>query len=264
VIVVVPARNEARRIGACLAALAAQRGQRFAVIVVLDDCRDETGQIAAEVAAVHRLDLQLLAGPGRGSGAARRTGMELAAGRLLAGGRSDGLIASTDADTRPEHDWLARQLAHVRAGALAIGGLVDLDAEELAALPPGVARRRDAEAPVRLARVRATEPDAEHHHFAGASLAVRADAYRAVGGIDPLGALEDEAFATRLRARGVAITRPADVRVRTSARTNGRSTHGLAADLRIAAWLEANRQADCPNDVMLRARWPRHRHSTRG
>jgi glycosyltransferase involved in cell wall biosynthesis len=243
-IVVVPARDEAKRIGACLRALAAQRlpaGERFAVIVVLDDCHDATAEVAAAAAAAHGLALHPLAGPGRGAGAARRAGMELAAATLLAADRPHGLIASTDADTRPEPDWLARQLAHVRAGAHAIGGLIDLDPDELATLPDGVGARRAAQAALRLARLRASEPHAEHHHFAGASLAVRADVYRRVGGIDPLAALEDEAFAARLRAHGVSIARPADVRVRTSARAHGRSQRGLAVDLDVAAWCERRR-----------------------
>src|SRR6185436_10198226 len=89
-IVVVPARDEAARIGSCLEALAAQRvDEGFAVIVVLDDCRDGTGRVAAEVAAARRLDLRLVPGPGAGAGAARRAGMELAAAQLLAAGRRE-------------------------------------------------------------------------------------------------------------------------------------------------------------------------------
>lgn len=243
-IVVVPARDEAARIGACVDAVATQRlpaGARFAAIVVLDGCSDATGAIAARIAAAHGLELELLEGPGLGAGAARRAGMERAATRLLGAGRPHALIASTDADTRPAPDWLARQLAHLRAGARAIGGLIDLDPDELAALPEGVAARRATQAALRLARLHASDPHAEHHHFAGASLAVRADVYAAVGGIDPLEALEDEAFAARLDAHGVPIVRPADVRVHTSARASGRAPRGLAVDLDVAAWSERRR-----------------------
>ena len=208
---------------------------------MLDDCRDATAAVAAEVAAAHGLALERLVGPGRGAGAARRAGMEHAAARLLAAGCPHGLIASTDADTRPAADWLARQLAHVRSGAHAIGGFVDLDPDELAALPAGVGARRAAQAATRLAQLRATDPDAEHHHFAGASLAVRADVYASIGGIEPWPALEDEAFAARLRANGIPIVRPLDVRVRTSARAGGRSSRGLAVDLDVAAWFERRR-----------------------
>ena len=242
-IVVVPARDEERRIGTCLEALAQQRlpqGERFAVIVVLDDCRDATGAVAKRLATTYGLDLTLLEGPGEGAGAARRVGMDAAAARLTAVAPR-ALIVSTDADTRPAPDWLARQLAHVRAGAQAIGGLIELDAQELSRLPAGLPARREAQAALRLARLRAREPHAEHPHFAGASLAIRADVYASVGGLDPLPALEDEAFAARLHAHGVDILRPLDVRVRTSARASGRSPRGLAVDLDVASWLERRR-----------------------
>jgi hypothetical protein len=169
--------------------------------------------------------------------------MELATGTLLAAGRPDGLVVSTDADTCPEPDWLARQLAYARDGAQAIGGMIDLDPAELALLPPGVDQRRRVQAQRRLVHLHAIDPQAEHHHFAGASLAVRADVYAAVGGLEPLDALEDEAFAARLHACGVPILRPADVRVRTSARADGRCPRGLAVDLDVAAWSERRRYA---------------------
>jgi Glycosyl transferase family 2 len=102
-IVVVPARDEARRIGACIEALAAQTIGRdaFAVIVVLDDCSDDTRAVVDEVARRCRLNVSVIPGPGRGSGPARKLGMDLACERLFADGCGDGLIASTDADSRP-------------------------------------------------------------------------------------------------------------------------------------------------------------------
>ncbi len=52
-----PARDEAERIGACLRALAEQRGvsqDAYEVVVVLDGCRDATRERALEVGASHR------------------------------------------------------------------------------------------------------------------------------------------------------------------------------------------------------------------
>ena len=65
----------------------------------------------------------------------------------------------------------------------------------------------------RLALVHAHTPDAEHHHFAGASMSLTAAAYRRLGGIEPLEALEDEALERALRAHGLR-DRPAAVRAR--------------------------------------------------
>ena len=127
-----------------------------------------------------------------------------------------------------------------RSSAAARGrsrGLIELDE----ALAPDVRGRRERGAATRLRRVRAADPTAAHHHFAGASLGITAEAYRAVGGLEPLRALEDEAFAHRLAAHAVAVIRSPDVRVRTSARRDGRAVRGLAVDLDVAQWLERRR-----------------------
>jgi glucosyl-3-phosphoglycerate synthase len=92
-----------------------------------------------------------------------------------------------------------------------------------------------------LQRVRELEPAAEHHHFSGASIGITAAAYRAAGGLEPLVALEDAAFATRLYNRNVRILRTRDVHVRTSARSHGRAARGLAVDLEVSRWLATRR-----------------------
>ena len=185
--------------------------------------------------------LSLVDGPGQGAGAARRAGMDLAAERLLAQGRDDGLVACTDADSRPAPDWLARQLAHIGAGARAVAGLIELDPDESRRLPAGVIGRRERDAAYRLERVRETDPGAAHHHFAGASIGVTAGVYRAVGGIEPVPALEDAAFAERLTQAGIPVLRAADVRVRTSARADGRAARGLSVDLAVSSWAARRR-----------------------
>lgn len=241
--VVIPARDEEHHIATCLSALGAQTVPRsaFETILVLDACRDATSQVAWRTAQALGLSLSTLEGPGLGAGAARRAGMDAAAARLLALGRDDGLIACTDADSKPAPDWLACQLAHVRGGAQAIAGLVELDPEESGQLPGGVLRRRERDADRRLRSVRRVDPNAAHHHFAGASIGVTASVYRDVGGIEPLAALEDAAFAGRLAEHGILILRPPDVRVHTSARSNGRASRGLALDLAVASWFGRRR-----------------------
>jgi glucosyl-3-phosphoglycerate synthase len=239
-VVVIPARDEELLIGGCLTALAGQTlaRERFEVHLVLDGCTDATEAIARERARELGVRLVVHREAGLGAGAARRLGMDAAARRLLGCGRPDGLIACTDADSRPAPDWLERQLCHLDAGAEAVAGLIELDAEML---PEAIARRRRRDASARLERVRASSPDAEHHHFAGASLGIRAGTYERVGGLEPLPALEDAAFAERLGAHGVPVRRAADVRVQTSARRVGRTSRGLAVDLAVSAWLEQRR-----------------------
>jgi glucosyl-3-phosphoglycerate synthase len=242
-IVVIPARDEAVRIQACLAALAAQTvgTEAFELVLVADVCVDSTEALARAAADRLGLALTVLAGTGTGVGAARRRGMEAAAARLEARGVEDGLIVTTDADSVPAPDWLERQHAHVLAGARVVAGDIQLAPGDIAALPNSVLSRRRADAGQRLDAVRANDPTAGHHHFAGASLAVTLDTYRAVGGLEATPALEDELFARRLQEHGVPILRAADVVVETAARTDGRVHRGLSVDLAVSVWRERRR-----------------------
>jgi glucosyl-3-phosphoglycerate synthase len=245
-VVVVPARDEAERVGACLRALADQRDiddRAYEVVVVLDGCRDATCERVLEVGA-ERADLRLHVvelAVSSGVGHARRLGMDLACERLFAVGRAGGLIASTDADSVVDGNWLAAQLVLVRAGAQAIGGRIELDDLEARALPREALERREHEAGRRMRVVlergaARDEPIAEHHQFSGASLALTAAAYRECGGLPVSAALEDEALERELSNRGIPICRSGSVRVRTSARTEGRAARGLAHDLTVTNW----------------------------
>jgi glycosyltransferase involved in cell wall biosynthesis len=242
-VVVVPARDEEERIEVCMRALASQSWprERFVVVVVIDQCRDRTSDVVKRAALTLDLPVRMLAGPGSGAGAARKTGMDAACELLLAAGNPDGLIACTDADSQPSRDWLERQLGHTASGARAIAGLIELNDEESLALPAEVLERRAKDAARRLEQVRAVDPSAAHHHAAGASLSVTARTYRQVGGMAPLRALEDAGFADRLAEHRVRLLRPADVRVTTSARRSGRAMRGLSVDLAVSAWLERRR-----------------------
>jgi glucosyl-3-phosphoglycerate synthase len=243
-VVVVPARDEAPRIAACLQALSTQldvAASSYEVILILDGCRDHTLQVVQQVTrdlhqpAFHTVTLPRSQGVGR----ARRLGMDIACGRLMQVGRCDGLIASTDADTTVAADWLSAQLALVSSGAEAIGGLIELDAAERQVLDPQAIAVRERSAAQRLTRAFAQTADegtVEHHHFSGASLALTAAAYRRCGGLPVRAALEDEALAQALTRQDIAIHRSRRVRVRTSARTDGRAPRGLAQDLARADW----------------------------
>lgn len=237
--VVVPAQNEEDLIGACLDALADQRQLRpddLDVIVVLDACTDHT---AAEVERARdrhpHLRITVLPGPGRGAGPARRVGMDVACGRLA----PSGLIACTDADSTVAPDWVAAQLSAVARGARAIGGRIEVNADDRAALGPRVMADR-AHSQVRRHRRVVDDPGppgstAEHWQFSGASMAVTVEVYRRVGGMVPRAALEDEAFERALMQHGVPIHRTLAVQVTTSGRLHGRAEAGLAKDLALAA-----------------------------
>jgi glucosyl-3-phosphoglycerate synthase len=236
-IIAIPARDEEALIGRCLRAIATQRGvarDAYAVVLVLDGCTDATRERALQAAG--DLRLHVVESPPLGVGAARRMGMEIACERLLGAGAPDGLVVTTDADSEVDPGWLAALLQAAAGGARAIGGEVEVEG-----LDSGVARRRQARLAARLRGL----PGAAHPHFSGASIAVTAETYRRVGGLEPRAALEDEAFARALASAHVPIARIADARVRTSARPAGRAFRGLARDLALDAWLERNAYGPC-------------------
>lgn len=242
-VVVIPARDEAPRIAACLHALASQHDMptnSYEVIAVLDGCSDDTLGVIQQTARLHeQLAIHTVTLPHpQGVGRARRLGMDIACRRLVSLNRPDGLIASSDADTTVAGDWLSAQLALSRSGAAAIGGLIELDPTERDTLDPHALAVRELGATTRLALAVQQTGGAlvEHPHFSGASLALTASAYERCGGLPVRAALEDEALAHALTSQGIAIHRPRHVRVRTSARTDGRAPRGLAQDLTRADW----------------------------
>ena len=245
--VVVPARDEEDLIRACLEALAAQENiapDEYEVILVLDDCTDATEPRARQVSKEHPdFRLHFLYGPGKGAGHARRVGMEAACQRLIELGKPAGIIASTDADTVVAPDWLSTQLAHAARGARAIGGRIELAEEE--SLQENVSSWRREQGKFRHKALltddsRFSNNVLEHWQFSGASLALTAAVYEEIGGLEPLTALEDEYLERVLQQRGIPIERPLAVRVKTSARQNGRAERGLAQDLALASWFHNN------------------------
>ena len=161
-VIVVPACDEEEAIAACLEALAAQTvpAQAFEVVLVADACSDRTEEVARAAAARLGLTLSVHHGPGAGSGPARRIGMDAAADRLMSLGLPRGLIATTDADSTPSPDWLARQLAHLHNGADVIAGLIELADADAACLPDAVLDRRRRDAEARMIEVVAADPQA--------------------------------------------------------------------------------------------------------
>ena len=223
-LVVVPARNEAERITACLGAL---RDQQVDVLVVANNCTDPTGIIAADAGAAV-MDCLL---PDGGVGAARRLGVAEGLRRM----RKVGAILTTDADCIVAPAWVEQNLRHIRAGAAAVCGLVQPIREEHAALPAPLLRRAALED--RFLELKALLEQrltgrAGHEQTPGASLAFAPDAYAAAGGFDPMPTHEDRAIILRLKSLGLPVVHARQVTVHASCRLEGRAPGGMAAALR--------------------------------
>jgi len=266
VVVVVPARDEADRIASCLHSVrislrqAAQAGAvgHVAVAVVGHHCADDTlgraEQVLADLPHVLVTDststsvgdvralgvraaLDVLPGRGGSSSGSSRS--------LVGGAAREVWILNTDADSIVPASWVTDVLAHARNGHQAVIGMAALaqagaaaangaaGAPGEAAGAPGAtgstrARRISAAQTAYRTIIRAGLHGDSHDHVYGANLAVRADAYAAIGGFRSVPVGEDRALADAVVGHGRSVVRPRDVLVTTSARRHGRAVGGLA------------------------------------
>lgn len=236
--VVIPARNEEARIGACLAALAGQCAERVSVILVVNNTTDRTSGTARDIAAQLGLDLTVLErtlGSHEGVGTARKTGFDYA---LLTMQHLRYLL-TTDADCIVAPDWIARNLAHLEK-ADAICGKIDLIADE-ADILNGMDRhlatlegtyRKLVQSIYACHSSGCSDIASTHGEAAGASLAFVKSAYLAVGGFAPIPCGEDRRIVRALRSAGCKVRHSSDVTVQASCRLTGRALGGMSDALK--------------------------------
>lgn len=226
--VVVPAHNEARLIGRCLASLQASAEQlrrsvidppEVQLVVVLDACTDATDRAVAGVPGVRtvRVDEHRV-------GAARRAGAEAVLAMAPGtSGRTDRMrqpdgrrvwLASTDADTAVPAHWLCGMVQLARGGADLVLGTV----EPGRGLPAEVLRRWQS----------GYHSGDGHRHVHGANLGISGAAYRLLGGWPATAIDEDVVLVRRAEAAGLNIVRTGALRVCTSSRRTGRAPGGFA------------------------------------
>ena len=240
-VVCVPAKDEAGVVGDLLDALARQTRRDFEVLVLANDCRDDTAAVARRHA--RRLGLparvaEVALPPAAAHvGTARRLLAGAALARFRAAGVAGGVVLTTDADTRPDPRWVATNLRAVRAGADCVCGRVKADppdprddAGRVAAAWHGlrVRHRRLADRLAWLLDPDPADPWPRHHDEAGASLAVTADILGRCGGVPAVRSSEDVALVAAVRRAGGVVRHDPRVTVRTSRRRDGRCPGGLA------------------------------------
>jgi glycosyltransferase involved in cell wall biosynthesis len=211
--VVVPARNEAKRLPACLSAIrtsACRPGMPpVRTIVVVDDSTDDTELVAAAAGA------EILALRVRNAGAARAAGFDRLT-RTSTVPMHELWLATTDADSRVPPHWLDRHLQWQSDGWDAVVGTVVV--EDWSEHPQETRRR--------FAQHYGSARDG-HSHVHGANLGLSATAYCRVGGFPPLAVAEDHALVMALSRSGSRIARPGGLPVVTSARRDPRVDHGF-------------------------------------
>ena len=246
----IPARNEAPHIGRTLAALARQRqpggaalAARFDVLVFANGCSDATAETVRAFAArrgnpcIYVVEDELPRDAAH-VGMARKLVMDAAAARFIAAGSGRGLVASTDADTLPDDDWVAWTLHEART-VEAVTGRIELDAAERAAFEPALRELYECDGAYQqtLAEMEARcdplrhDPLPRHAAHFGASFAVTADAYVGAGGLPAVPYLEDLALYRSLLRIDARVRHSPFVRVTTSARRSARVAGGLATYL---------------------------------
>jgi GT2 family glycosyltransferase len=253
-VVAVPVHNEAERIHGCLQDLITQTRPPDAILCLLNNCTDHTVAIAAPLAADSPIPIHLvtrrLPPHKANAGFARRLAM-MHADRLAG---PNGVLLTTDADSRLPPGWLQANIAALERGADAVCGQAVIDPVEAQAIPAHLHADDALEcryAALLDALAAALDPDPadplpRHTHESGASIAVRAVAYRAAGGIPlvPLG--EDRAFIDALRRQDARIRHAPDISVVVSGRVEGRARGGMADTMR-----RRIRQQDTYVDALL-------------
>ena len=240
IVVAIPAKDEAERIGACLLALARQTCRPHAVLVLANNCSDRTPAIASEW-------------PRRCPTDCMWNAMTSQCGTLMQGRRvgwqwlsqngwvrPDGILLTTDADAVAAPDWIERNGKAIPPGADLVCGRIVLHPPEAALIPAHL--HADDALECRLIELLdriadrldpdPADPLPRHTEAAGASLAVTRAAFRRAGGIPAVPSGEDRAFVRALARIDARIRHDPSVVVSVSGRTVGRAAGGMADTIR--------------------------------
>ncbi|GIF12140.1 glycosyltransferase family 2 protein [Actinoplanes teichomyceticus] len=213
--VVVPAYNEAARIGATLDALAAQTDTGFTLLVVDNGSTDTTAGAVEAFAGRAPFPVRLIAEPEKGVGCAVDTGFRHA---IAAGA---GFLARTDADCLPRPGWVAAARAALHGGAGMVCGRITARRDE-----HGPAGRVAFAGLVTIAAAFGRLRPAHRGHgyrtpyrmHAGNNMAITAALYQACGGMPRRPSPTDRMFLNRVRRTTASIVRSREMVVENSTR----------------------------------------------
>ena len=216
----------------------------FGIVVFANNCTDDSGSLACALReelslALRVVEVSLMPGAAH-AGNARRGAMDAALDWLAEDFATDGVILTTDADSRVSPDWLVSNLESIGAGADVVLGQIRLD-EDGDLLPEALHRRGQLESEYEAlltelyARVDPLpyDPWPNHATISGASIAITRKAYEEIGGLPQVPLGEDKALVAALMGIDARIRHAPDVLVTTSGRCDGRAPGGVADTLRL-------------------------------
>jgi hypothetical protein len=236
--IAIPIRDEARRIGSCLAALSRQSVTADHVVLLLNNCTDGSAEV---VRAIHPAPYRLhiiecnLEGPSASAGVARGMAMKYAASLI-----PEGVILTTDADGEVPENWIEENLRAIEEGADAVCGMAVIDPFEALFIPSHlheddageVAYGRLLDEIASVVLPDPGDPWPRHTEDSGASIAIKASMLLRIGGVPFLSSEEDRALIRMLRLVDARVRHDPQISVTVSGRIEGRAQGGMADTIR--------------------------------
>lgn len=257
--VIIPARNEEARIGACLTALGRQDAARVMVILSVNNTTDRTVGVARDTAkryGLHLVVLERTFSSDHGVGTARRIGSDHALRSLP----DLQYILTTDADCIVAPDWIAQNHAHLEQVDAVCGkvGLITAEESILHGMDRHLATLEGSYRKLVQQFYACHAPGCAdiagtHGEAAGASLAFTKAAYLAVEGFALLKCGEDRHIVRALRNAGKSVRHADNVTVQASCRLHGRAAGGMSDALKARIGGADYRVDDClpPADWLM-------------
>lgn len=240
IVVAIPVRDEADRIGPCLIALGKQIRPPDEVVLMLNNCTDQTEAIARTMTPRLGFRLEVISRDlpldQADAGHARGLAMDVAAERA----GSSGVLLTTDADAIVARDWVTRNLDALYRGADIVCGRAVIDPIESTMIPAHL--HADDGLECRLIALlddlawaldpEPHDPPPRHTEASGASLAVPVEVFRRIGGVPTVPSGEDRALVRALWMMDGRVRHDPAIQVTVSGRIEGRAPGGMADAIR--------------------------------
>ncbi|WP_448662587.1 glycosyltransferase [Sphingomonas sp. CJ20] len=208
------------------------RAVELTVCIYLDGCEDDSAALLRKASGVLPCPLRVGGGLQRGTanaGVARHAAMAMGLAALPDG---EGLLFTTDADSRPCADWIQRGIAALEIADVVAGRIVRMGASGDPAHSRVEAYYDRLHAYRRRIDPVPWEARDTHHFTGGANLAFRTGVYHRLGGFKALAFGEDARLLDDAARAGFRVRRDAALVVQTSSRRQGRAVQGLSSALR--------------------------------